>query len=450
MIIKNRSELITTDLRRRVLDIIEAGIIRVLPPTIMRSAVGYNSDSRTLSLCDYTYPLSKGRVFVIGGGKATALMAKTLEDILTPDNITAGIVTCNCKSSDYKTSRIKIVEAGHPVPDQKGIEGVKEMLALRERYSIGENDLVISLISGGGSALMPCPVQGVSLNDKQRITELLLSCGAEICEINTVRKNLSKVKGGRLGLFFSPTTVVSLILSDVVRNDLDVIASGPTYPDTSTFFDAYYVLKKYDLLRRASKQILDFLRKGCRGDVECTPKVLSNCINFIIGDNMLALEAMAQMAKKMKLSPYIITAEQKGETTTIAWLRAKEILNSKYAGHDIILIGGETTPKLPPMPGIGGRNQHYAAVSLLAMKECKPEWVVASVGTDGSDFLPGIAGAIVDSSSLAKAQACDIDIESYLDRYDSNRLLRKIAGCLIITGNIPTNVGDVIVYALRP
>ena len=447
MIVKNKPELSTTELRKQVLDLIEVGIARVLPPATMESAVNYDSARRILTMNDYAYPLSKGRIFVVGGGKASGLMAETLENIITPENISAGIV--NCKTIDYKTSRIKIIEAGHPVPDQRGIDGVKQMLALRERYSIGENDLVICLISGGGSALMPCPVDNVDLKDKQAITELLLGCGAEIHEINTVRKHLSKTKGGGLGRFYAPATVVSLILSDVIGNDLDVIASGPTFPDSSTFSDAYNVLERYDLLSRAPKTVIDFLMKGCRGEVEETPKTLDNCHNYIIGENRLALEAMAKRANEMGFSPYIVTAEQKGETTTIAQLRAKEILTNRYKGYDIVLIGGETTPKLPDNAGKGGRNQQYAAVSMLTMQEYKGEWIGASVGTDGSDFLPDVAGAIVDNNSLADARAKGIDVESYLDRYDSNTLLKKIGGSLIITGNTGTNVCDIIVYALK-
>jgi len=448
-IIKNKRELSTTELRKQALDIIEAGIARVLPPVIMKSAVRYDSARRILTVNDYTYHLSKGRIFVVGGGKASGLMAETLENIIAPGNISAGVVTCNCKSSDYKTSRIKIIPAGHPVPDQRGLNGVKQMLALRGRYSISENDLVICLISGGGSALMPCPVDGVDLKDKQRITELLLGCGAAIHEINAVRKHLSKTKGGGLGHFYSPATVVSLILSDVIGNDLDVIASGQTFPDSSTFSDAYNILERYDLLSRVPKGVMDFLRKGCQGEVEETAKSLGNCHNYVIGDNALALEAMAKKASKTGLAPYIVTAEQKGDTTAMAWFRAMEILNARYTGYDVILIGGETTLKLPNTAGKGGRNQHYAAISMLAMKEYAGEWAVVSVGTDGSDFLPGVAGAIVDNNSLGDAIAKGIDVKAYLDRYDSNTLLKKTGGSLIVTGNTGTNVGDVIIYALR-
>lgn len=447
MIIKNKDTLATTKLRKQALDIIEAGITRVLPPNIMKSAVRYDTAGRILTINGDTYRLSTGRVFVIGGGKASGLMAETLENIIHPENISAGVV--NCKSGYYKTSKIKIIPAGHPLPDRRGIEGVKKILALREHYSINENDLVICLISGGGSALMPYPVDEVSLRDKQIITELLLSSGAEIDEINAVRKHLSQIKGGWLGHFYSPATVVSLILSDVIGNNLAAIASGPTFPDPTTFSDAYNVLKRYDLLAKAPKSVTDFLRKGCQGEVAETPKTLNNCHNYIIGDNRLALEAMLQKANGMGLTPYIVTAEQKGDTTAVAHSRAREILNLRYAGYDAILIGGETTPKLPVTAGRGGRNQHYAAVSMLAMKQYAGQWVVASVGTDGSDFLPDVAGAIVDNNSLDIAKAKGIDVQSYLERYDSNTLLDKIGGSLVITGDTGTNVGDVVIYLLK-
>ncbi len=447
MIIENKAELSTTELRKQTLDIIEAGIARVLASTVMKSALRYDAGQQILRVNDHPYRLANGRIFVIGGGKASGLMAETLEEIIAPDNITAGVV--NCRSRAYKTSKIEIIEAGHPVPDQRGINGVKQMLALKKNYSINEDDLLICLISGGGSALMPCPADGVNLADKQKVTELLLGCGASIHEINTVRKHLSKTKGGGLGKFFSPTTVVSLILSDVIGNDLDVIASGQTCPDPSTFADAYNVLGKYELLSRVPADIVDFLKKGYRGDIGETPGTLDNCHNYVIGDNTMALEAMASKASEMGLAPCIVTAEQKGDTSIMARLRAEEILSSNYAGYNVVLIGGETTPKLPSNAGRGGRNQHYAATTMLTMKDYQGGWTVASAGTDGSDFLPEVAGAIVDNNSLHKAIARNIDVQSYLNRYDSNTLLQKIGDSLIITGNTGTNVGDIIAYVLK-
>jgi glycerate 2-kinase len=446
MIIKNKEELATTALKRTALEIIEAGIARVLPSVVMRSAVHYNQARSALSVKGDFYPVGRGRIFVVGGGKASGLMAETLEDLLGHENIADGVVTC--KGNHFRAGKIKIVQAGHPIPDRRGVDGVRRMLHLRDRHSIGKADLVLCLISGGGSALMPCPADGVSLRDKKAMTELLLASGAEINEINMVRKHLSKVKGGRLGHFYSPATVISLILSDVIGHDLSVIASGPTFPDASTFADAYNVLSKYHLLSKTPGTVMGLLEKGCRGLVAETPKALDNCRNYIIGDNTLALQAMAQKASEAGFHPYIITAEQKGDTSEVAWLRAGEIINTGKAAYDVFLLGGETTPKLPDLVGKGGRNQHYAAASLLAMKEYAGEWVVASVGTDGSDFLPELAGAIVDNSSLPEMSRQRVDVQKYLDGYDSNTLLKKLGNSIIVTGNTGTNVGDVVVYVL--
>jgi len=447
MIIKNWNALATTSLRREALDIIAAGITGVLPPRIMKSAVRYHAARQVVIVMGDTYPASAGRVFIIGGGKASGLMAEALETVIQPEKIAAGVV--NCKGGHYETSKIKIITAGHPIPDKRGINGVRDMLDLKHRYCIGEKDLVICLISGGGSALMPYPVDNVSLRDKQEVTRLLVGSGADINEINAVRKHLSKIKGGRLGQFYSPATVVSLILSDVVGNDLAVIASGPTSLDSSTFSDAYEVLERYNLLARAPRSVTEFLRKGCLGEVAEAPKTLDNCHNYIIGDNGLALAAMQRRAKEIGLVPFIVTNQQKGDTKAVAWSRADKILNMGYAGYNVILIGGETTVTLPTPAGRGGRNQHYAAVSMLAMERYPSEWVVASVGTDGSDFLLDVAGAIVDKNSLDRAKFKGINIKSCLERYDSNRLLEQIGGSLIVTGDTGTNVGDIIVYILK-
>jgi len=446
VIIKNRDELTTTALRHQALKIIEAGIEHVLPATIMKSAVNYNPESRSLEVDDAVYSNVDGRIFVIGGGKASGLMAEALEDKIGVNNILTGIV--NCKGKSYSTKRIKVINAGHPIPDKRGLNGVKQMLALKDKHSINNNDLVICLISGGGSALMPFPVDGISLEDKQRTTELLLKCGAVIHEINKVRKHLSKIKGGRLGGFYSPIKVISLIISDVVGDDLDAIASGPTYPDSSTFQDAYNVLKKYDLTASVPESVLSYLERGCRCEVAETPKSLTNCYNHIIGNNRLALEAMAQKSTELGFTPIIITAKQKGDTAEAAYARAKEIIEGKYQGYNSILIGGETTLKLPENSGKGGRNQHYAAVSMLAMNSYPGHWLAASVGTDGSDYLPDVAGAMVDNNTPLTATSHGINAKAYIDRFDSNTLFKKIGGSLIITGNTGTNVSDVMLYLL--
>jgi glycerate-2-kinase len=320
------------------------------------------------------------------------------------------------------------------------------MLALKARHSLGKDDLVVCLISGGGSALMPCPVPGVTLEDKQQMTHLLLSCGADINEINTVRKHLSLTKGGNLGQFYAPSSVVSLLISDVVGDDLSSIASGPTVPDPSTFQDALAILKKYGLLDKAPPNTMLYIRRGAQDMQAETPKELFNCSNHVIGRNIMALEAMAEKARDMGLKPLILTAEQKGDTEQVAREHAREMIAGKYRGFNVILIGGETTPSLPANPGRGGRNQHYAAASMLAMQDYPYPWACASAGTDGSDYLADVAGAVVDDRSLKAARAAGLEVEGYVREFDSNTLFQKMGRSLIITGPTGTNVSDVMLY----
>ncbi len=446
MIIKNKAELATTEIRSVALEIIEAGISRVLPSVIMPAAVSYDRNHRVLIVNGDIYHVSGGRIFVIGGGKASGLMAENLENILGTETITDGLVAC--KDNAYNTGRIRIIRSSHPVPGQNGVEAVRQMLHLKEQYSIDGNDTVLCLISGGGSALMPYPAEGISLQDKQAVTRLLLASGADINEINAVRKHLSGVKGGRLGYYLAPARVLSLILSDVIGNDLSTIASGPTFPDSSTFADAYGILGKYKLLADTPDSVVELLEQGRRGLLEETPEVLNNCHNYIIGDNTLALQAMAGKARELGRRPFIITAEQKGDTAAAARLTAEQIIQGENKADDVFLLGGETTLKVPESPGVGGRNQHYAAVSLLAMREYPGEWAVVSIGTDGSDYLPDVAGAIVDNNSLEAAVKRNMDVQRYIENCDSNTLLRMTGNSLIATGNTGTNVCDVIVYVL--
>jgi len=444
LIIKNSEELISSSLRARAVGLIESGINRVLPANLMRSTVKYSASKKRLTVSGIKYSLAKGRVFVIGGGKASGLMAEELERIIGPGTITAGIV--NCKTDGYRTEKVAIIEAGHPVPDEAGVRGVREMLAMKARYNIGKGDLVICLISGGGSSLLPGPVAGVTLEDKQDMTQLLLRCGADINEINTVRKHLSLIKGGGLGGFYEPARVVSLVISDVVGDGLDAIASGPAVADPTTFADAGEVLEKYGLTEKAPQSAVGFINRGCEGAEAETPKILLNCDNYIIGNNRMALEAIAEKARDLGLKPSIVTSEMTGDPAGVARSMAEDMIKGKYRGFDVVLLGGETTPTLPENAGKGGRNQHYAAVSMPAMQEFACPWMVASVGSDGSDYLPDAAGAMVDNRSLDLAEAAGLDVEDYIERFDSNTLFTKMGRSLIITGPTGTNVSDIVLY----
>ncbi len=447
MFIKNKNDLSSTRSRKIILELIETGVKNVMPENLMRGAVSYNDKKRILKIKKSDYVLSRsGRIFVVGGGKAAGAMAEELEKIIKIKNITAGIVNCN--NDNNKVKKIKIVKASHPIPNRKGILGVKQMLALKNRYSIDKNDIVICLISGGGSALMPCPPDKISLKNKQKITELLLSSGANIKEINIVRKHLSKTKGGQFGKFFSPAAVLSIIISDVAGDDLKTIASGITAPCSSTFKQAWQIIKKYNLQRTIPKTAKKYLKNGIDGKTADTPKTLNNCQNHIIGNNRFALEAIFKKAKKINLKPLIITDKQIGDPVKISNQFSKEILKGKYKNYNCLIIGGETTPKLPIKRGNGGRNQHYAANSILAMKQYKRNWTLASVNSDGDDFLPNIAGAIADNNSLKTANDKKIDIARHIKNYDSSAMLKKIKNSIIMTKEAGTNIGDLIIYIL--
>jgi glycerate-2-kinase len=446
MIIKNSAEIGSTPLRRNAVEILESGIAAVLPANVLTKAVNYFAGHHMLAVNGRFYNPGS-RIFVIGGGKAGGRMAEVIETMLPESMLIAGLVID--KSSNFNTNKIKVYSAGHPIPDSRGEQAVKEMLALKEKHRIGENDTVICLLSGGGSALMPYPAEGITLDDKKAVTDALLSCGAEIVEINTVRKHLSRIKGGWLGRWFAPARIITLIISDVIGNDLSTIASGPTYPDATTFKDALAVIDRYGLAEKLPVKVMALLRSGAEGKILETPKHLDNCDNYIIADNKPALEEMKRKACELGFNPLVITAEQKGETSVIAVKRALEIANGNYYGYDALIIGGETTPKLPQNCGTGGRNQHYVAASLSVLKKLSGEWVIASVGTDGCDFMPGIAGAIADNNTLQSIRNGFSDIESYICRYDSNTLLKSTGNSLIITGDTGTNVGDIMLYLLK-
>jgi glycerate 2-kinase len=445
-IIKNRKELATSKLRKILLDLVEVGLHRVLPSTMMEYAVQFDEQKKLLTINNDTYDISEGRIFVVGGGKAAGDMAETLERILKPKNIKAGIV--NCKDSNYKTKVIEVIEAGHPIPNEVGVQGMEKMFALRAKYSITEHDIVLCLISGGGSALMTSTFGEVTLNDKQDMTDLLLKCGADIHEINIVRKHLSRIKGGNLARFFAPAKVISLILSDVIGNDIDIIASGPTAPDKSTFSQAREILKKYKLLNKAPKTVRKHIDKGCAGVIGETAKELKNASNYIIGDNWFAIEAMNKKALEMGLRPYIISTTQIGDNNEVARNHAMEIKEGKYNDFNVLLIGGETTQKIPKNPGKGGRNQHFAGRSALEMEGYDRKWVMASVATDGSDYIKEAAGAIVDDSTIEIAKNKNINFKKYVDKHDCYTLFMKIGNSIIETGPTGTNVCDIMIYVL--
>ncbi|UCD83086.1 MAG: glycerate kinase, partial [Desulfobacterales bacterium] len=385
------------------------------------------------------------RILVTGAGKAGAPMAKALEDLLG-DRISDGVIVVK-EGHGLPLQHMRIHEAGHPVPDKRGIRGAEDILSLVE--AAGERDLVICVISGGGSALLVAPAEGVTLENKQEVTRLLLACGADIHEINTVRKHLSRAKGGGLARLAYPATVISLILSDVIGDDLNVIASGPAVPDTSTFADARGVFKKYDIWNKLPESVQTRIQQGLAGDIEDTPKagddVFKRCYSELVGTNIQALIAASREAQRKGYRSLILSSTVEGEAREVVKMFAafaKEVRNSAnpIPAPACILCGGETTVTIQG-EGKGGRNQEFALASAMIIDGME-NIVVLSGGTDGTDGPTDAAGAIADGKTITRARSINLDPLDFLKRNDSYHFFKPLDD-LIITGPTRTNVSDV-------
>jgi hydroxypyruvate reductase len=384
-------------------------------------------------------------IFLVGGGKATAPMAKAMEDLLG-EGIKEGIINVKYGFRE-DLSFTTIIEADHPLPDSNGVEGTRKILALLEHA--GEKDLIFSLISGGGSALLPHPAGRITLEEKQAVTSNLLKCGASIDEINTIRKHISVSKGGQMARVASPATTVNLMLSDVVGDRMDVIASGPFVPDMSSFKDSWQILEKYDL-DDIPLSVKEHLQKGIDNEIPETPKdgdpIFEKVHNIVIGSNILALEAAREEAKKMGYGSIILSSMIEGETRDVADVHvaiAREILKS---GRPIqppacIISGGETTVTIHGT-GLGGRNQEFCLAAAIGIEDLPPRVVILSGGTDGNDGPTDAAGAIVDPMTLKRGNEKGVDASLYLANNDSYHYFENTDD-LLLTGPTNTNVMDV-------
>ncbi|MFQ5846385.1 MAG: glycerate kinase [Candidatus Methylomirabilales bacterium] len=391
------------------------------------------------------YDLSRGRVYVVGAGKAGAAMAAAVEEILG-DRVQDGCVVVK-DGHALPLRRIRIYEASHPVPDARGVRGTAAILALLGQTR--PEDLVIVLISGGGSALLPAPVEGTELAEKQAITRELLACGATIEEINAVRKHCSRVKGGQLARAVQPARCLTLILSDVIGDPLDAIASGPTAPDLTTFRDALGILRHYQLEERSPATIRRYLERGARGEVPETPKIGDTCFeqaqHLIVGNNLQSLLAARDRAATLGFQPLLLTTALQGESREVARAFAAVLLEMRRSGHPLappacLLLGGETTVTVRGV-GKGGRNQELTLAGAIAIAGTEG-LVFFSAGTDGSDGLTDAAGAVADGESCARAKKAGLDPIRALEENDSYHFFEAL-GDLIRTGPTLTNVMDV-------
>lgn len=384
-------------------------------------------------------------IYAIGAGKASAAMAVAVENILGK-RLKGGIV---CTKYGYVAhlSKLELVEAGHPIPDEKSLLGAQK--TLHKIKSCNPNDLVICLLSGGASAIWCLPADNITPEEKMQTTEILLASGANIHQINTVRKHISMIKGGRLAQAIHPTRMISLALSDVVGDKLTSIGSGPTVGDPTTFQQALEVVNKYNLRSRIPPSVLEHLRAGVKGEIRETPEpeepIFEHNIEYIIGSNKLALQTAERTARWLGYNTFILSSEVTGEARLVGKELAGEIKNiytnkNPVAPPAVLLCGGETTVTVKGN-GKGGRNQELVLSAALKLNGLK-NILVASVGTDGSDGPTDAAGAFADGNTVNRGKKLGLDADEHLERNNSYEYFDRL-GDLIRTGPTGTNVMDI-------
>lgn len=438
-------------MRKEALDIFNASLKAVDPINAVKRFL--NKKGNKLLIKDFSFDLNSfDNIYLIGFGKAAAAMARGAEEVLG-DKLKAGIVSVKYGHLDKISEKIKINEAGHPVPDAAGMKGAKEIVNFLKQRE--ERDLVICLISGGGSAILPLPYEGITLAEKQETTKLLLACGADIKEINAIRKHISQVKGGQLARMAQPATLVTMILSDVIGDPLDSIASGPAAPDHTTYDDCWAILQKYDLLDKIPPAVASHLKSGVEKNIPDTPKAgdpaFSKTHNVLIGSNWEAVVAAQDYAQKMGYHTLVLSTFVEGETKDVARVHAAIAKEVNKTGNPInkpacIISGGETTVTIRGK-GLGGRNQEFVLAAAMDI-DGFDNLVVLSAGTDGSDGPTDAAGAIADGETISRAKQLNLSPLKYLQNNDSYHFFEKLND-LVKTGPTNTNVMDIRIVLIK-
>ena len=385
------------------------------------------------------------RVVILGAGKAGAPMTQAAESVLG-DRVSGGLVVVKTDHSG-PTQRVRVVEASHPTPDMAGVEAGREILALAQ--GAGRDDLVIALISGGGSALLVSPAEGLTLADLQGLTASLLACGATINEMNCLRKHCSGVKGGQLARAVAPATLLTLVLSDVIGSPLDVIASGPTVPDSSTWADAWALVEKYDLSEKLPAAVIARLRAGLAGEIPDTPDAndpaFATSQTVVVADNFLAARAAHSKAQELGYNPLLLTTFLDGDAANAGRVLAALAKEVQASGNPIpapacLILGGETTVQLGSKPGKGGRNQELALAAGLALQGSQGVTVV-SLATDGTDGPTDSAGAMADGATVERGGVLGLSAADHLRHHNAYPYL-VASHDLLRTGPTQTNVND--------
>ncbi|MGN6361773.1 MAG: glycerate kinase type-2 family protein [Thermomicrobiales bacterium] len=424
-------------------ELFTAAVAAVDGQAVVRRALHIEDGRLVIPDADVTHPLGHGRVIVVAIGKAAAAMAAAAEDVLG-DHIAAGLaITKHGRASQAPDGhhRIPVREAGHPTPDEDGLKAAAEMRALLD--DLTEDDLVLCLLSGGGSALLTAPADPVTLDDLQAVTNALLEAGATINELNAVRKHLETLKGGGLAQVAAPARVVTLAISDVLGDPLDVIASGPTVGDESTFADAWGVIEQYGLAEQAPESVQERLQAGQRGDEPETPRpddpLFGHVTTVVIANLPRAAAAAARRAEELGWQTTVGDLTIEGEARDIGAQLAEQARQQAGGGRRCWLGGGETTVTVRG-DGLGGRNTEVALAVAIAL-DGKPHIAIASLATDGDDGPTHTAGAVATGATAARARDLGLDPADYLARNDSATFFKRVGG-LLITGPTRTNVAD--------
>lgn len=439
--------------RGETLAIFEAALAAVDPYRSVQRVLGRDGDVLTLRQAGNDVRIDLGevdRLHVVGCGKAGAPMSRAVEE-LTGDRISSGIVAVkygHTLPKEVSPAHIRIVEAGHPEPDAEGMRHARRVVQILEDAS--DRDLVIALISGGGSAIWPLPSPPITLEEKTELTRQLVACGADIHEINVVRKHVSRIKAGWAARLAYPAQVLVLLISDVIGDRLDSIASGPFAPDTTTFGEALEIVERYGLGTEIPVSIQYHLWNGMAGRVPETPKpgdpVFDQVTHRICASNAQALEAARIEAEARGLQTEVIEGPIDGDVREGArgfCGRLKEIANQAPEGGVCLIGGGESTVKLGSSTGKGGRNQEFALASAFEIQGQK-RLTVLSCGTDGNDGPTDAAGAVVDGSTIGRCRGLELEPQRALEGHDAYPLFEAL-GDLVKTGPTNSNVMDIMI-----
>jgi glycerate-2-kinase len=436
MYIKNRDELLSHGnryLREAALAIAEYALAKVDPYLATKALVRLSGDA--LRVGDLTYDLAQRRdIYVLGAGKASLPIARALEDELG-DRISDSLVIVK-EGQESGARLIKLREASHPLPDGRGHDAAREMMQLARKAR--EGDLVLCAFTGGSSALAPYPVDGVSIEEKREVHRLLLECGASIREINAVRKHLSQLKGGRMALAIFPAEIINLTVSDVTGDPYDYITC-PTVPDTSTFDDARAVLNRYRLWERFPPSAAAYLRDGTPDQENPRDFGQHPVHTFLLVRSGAVCDAAAEKATELGFNPVVLTTEMEGDSAIEGRAFGSRLASCGGDRRTALIAGGETTVTLTKPGGEGGPNQEFALSAALALDSAGQ--VVLSLDTDGTDGPTALAGGLADVSTVQRAQALGLDIESALLNHDVSPALRSLRDA-VITGHTGTNVND--------